>query len=142
MGYTNPQVQRQDLIAGYNSELLPVIPLNAGATATVSGVQFENLHNLGAVLIVTTANHNSTSTFTPSLQMLGPDGSTWISIWTAAAAINTNTTTVYAFYAQSAMTDFIATEKKNLAIPRRFRVIATYGGAGAFDVQADMYLLA
>lgn len=142
MPYTNPQVQRQDLLAGYNSELINAIPLTAGATGTVNGVQQENLQNLGLVLIVTTANRTSTITYTPSLQMLMPDGSTWYSIWTAAAAINSNASTVYAFYAQSALTDFIATEKKNIAIPRRFRVILTVGSSGSMDVQADYYMIA
>jgi hypothetical protein len=131
----------QELSQGWASELLPVIPLSAGASATVNGPSQVNKYWLGMVLIVTTANRTSTITFTPTIQMLGPDGSTWINIWAAAAAIAANATTVYAFYAQSVLADFVSTEHKNIAIPRTFRVIATLGSTGTMDIRADAYML-
>ena len=143
-GYSNVQQLREDLNAGRASELVAAVPLTSGALATFNGPTQENQFWLGTILIVTTSTLVGAGTWKPSIQMLLPDGSTWTNLWQAGAVISTATTTLYAFYSQSGLTDIIATEKKNIAIPRRWRIQMTYGGNGTTDtmaVRADNYML-
>jgi hypothetical protein len=134
----------QQVNNGFASDLLPVVPLKATALASFAGPEQTNRFWLGLVLAVNTVNLVGSGTWKPSIQTLMADQSTWFTIWQATTAISTATNTIYAFYAQSTLSDFTSTEHKNIAIPKVWRVYMTYGGNGTsdtLDVRADAYML-
>lgn len=125
-----------------------------GATATVNGPDLFIPNTKGLTLVVVTANRASTGTFTPVLQMKLPaiatlqqaayadprkayaDSSTYVTLWTAAAAIAANGTVVYQLAQNGVSAASGITESKQLMLPAALRFSFTYGGAGAFDLTA------
>lgn len=97
------------------------------ATRTSEGILNVNGRNLS--LIVVTANKiGTTATYTPSLQTTYNGGTTWFTIWTAAAALTANGTVLYTF--GPGCETGAGTETENVGIPiyRDMRVVITVGG--------------
>ena len=78
-----------------------IIQLFPSAARTVS-VQSEEQKNTGEyrgiLLIVKSTAVTDTPTITPSIQAYEPISATWVTIWTAAAAIASATATTYLLY--------------------------------------------
>lgn len=125
--------------------------------ATVVGPIEYNPAGALVTLTLVAANRASTATWTPSLQLVLPDPTlmaqaqgtdplfpyqspganpSFVTVWTAAAAVAANGTTVYQFNDNAQPGTTQLTEGKCLLVPPVYRWVFTYGGAGAFDLQA------
>lgn len=122
-----------------------LIALTANSIATVTGDLLTDLGKYGRSMILTVvlADKQGTVTFTPKIQKLLKDGSTYVDYWIAAAALSANGSYNYVIGRDAAtMTggSLGIVEARNIPLPRDFRVVLTYSGAGSgnsFDCYAE-----
>lgn len=112
--------------------------LGSFATRTSGDLDLRQVKSL--LLTVVLANKAGTVTFTPSIQRKLKNGS-YVTYWTAAAAISANSTTTYAFGQAAVATLAALTEKLEVPIPMTARVVLTVAGAGdgnEFDTYVEL----
>ena len=107
-----------------------VLAAEAGSIADRTSDGFKNAGAKSLILTVVLANKVGTVTFTPVVQMKLPNG-TWVTIWTAAAALSTAGTYVYELNRDTHASASGITESKVVALPHDWRVFLDYTGAGA-----------
>lgn len=108
------------------------------ATRTSSALDWRQVQS--AILTVVLANKAGTVTFTPSIQRQLKNG-TWVTWWTAAAALSANGTVAYAFGRGAVATLAAMTEKIEQPLPMTVRVVLTVSGAGdgnEFDTYVEV----
>ena len=108
-----------------------ILPAQLQSTATRTSQMQRNMNLDGILLSVVTANEAATASFTPSIKTLDAFG-TVITLWTAAAAITTDTTSVYSI-SPNAFTNTSFTQVANLVLPRIWYLVLTYAGTPATD---------
>ena len=114
----------------------------ANSVATVTGSDIVNYNGKALRLIITFADKQGTVDFTPKVQGKTAGG-TYYDIWTAAAAVSANSVVVYDISPYAVSTATGVTESKIAIVPRTFRVVLTYNGAGAgnsFDILGEYEL--
>ncbi len=99
----------------------------ATAATRTSGIKFTP-DAKGLLIMVSIGTLTTTPTFLPSLQVRGGDGS-WVTIWTAAAAIAAAGQTSYMLYPGALNGDF--TEVDGIAVPGSWRFVLTFGSTGS-----------
>lgn len=106
----------------------PLLASQVGTTATRTSNSFYN-EGRGVHLHLNTANKvGATATYTLSLAIRFPDG-TFVTIWTAAAAVTANGDANYILY--PAAVAGTGTEKVNLATGGVYRVVLAAASADA-----------
>ena len=112
-----------------NSEI--TLLASAARTATTATAAQTNTTGRGLILYVDITARAASTTLTPSLQTKDPVGGEWITIWTAAAALNSsNTTVAYSFYpSPSADAANLYTEAVDLLLPRTWRINVVHSDA-------------
>ena len=118
------------------------IAQTADSIATVTGSDITSHNGRLLRLIITFADKQGTVTFTPKLQGKTAGG-TYYDSWTAAAAVSANSVVVYDISPYAVSTANGVTESKIAQVPRVFRVVLTYSGAGAgnsFDILGEYEL--
>lgn len=133
---------------GYNSTaainerintITPVTLLASAARTVTTNSSDQTNYNWRGLLLFVDVSNAGTGSITPSLQIKDSISGVYKTIWTAAAALIANGTTVYAFY-PSALAAGIATEVINAIIGRTWRLVVTANNANSvtYSVSADM----
>lgn len=107
-----------------NNHEVTVLAVSARVTSTNSSAVI-NYNHSGMALFVDLSARAGTTTLTPTIQIQEPISSTWVSIWTAAAPINSSdTTVVYSFHPGNPGTDAASlyTEEVEIVLPRTWRM--------------------
>ncbi|MDP2661290.1 MAG: hypothetical protein Q8R28_11245 [Dehalococcoidia bacterium] len=116
----------------------------AGTVATRTGAAQVNNGARGIHLRVAISAYTD-STYTPSIQVLSADGSTWVTIWTAAAGLASAVTGLYQLYPGNvAGSGSQYTAISGIALPTgQFRIVLAWvtSGAGAGATTLVDYLL-
>lgn len=124
-----------------NKSQLEVLASEAGSFATRTSGEFDFRQVQSMILTVVLANKLGTVTFTPSIQRKLKNG-TWLTWWTAAAALSANNTGAgYMFGRGAGGTITGAVEKIESPIPSYCRFVLTVTGAGdgnEFDTYAEV----
>ena len=126
-----------------NAEL--TIMASAARTITPSNSADQINYNWrGFVLFVNVTARASAVTLTPSIQSRDPVGGDYITVWTAAAAINTADGSVAYLFYPSPNTDAgsLYTEEIDLLVSRTWRVRMVHSTTGSitYSVAASMLL--
>ncbi len=131
-----------EVASGFFPTSLPVLSQNlpqanilasqTATNATRNSGDLNNIAGLGLLLRCRVSAMAGTPTFTPSIDWKTPSGN-YSTIWTAAAAINTNTNTLYSIYPGIGAVNGSFTEIAGVHIPRTLRVNLTYAGTPASD---------
>lgn len=125
-----------------NKSQLEVLAAELGSFATRTSAEFDLRTVQAMILTVVLANKLGTVTFTPSIQRKLKNG-TWVTWWTAAAALNAAGTTAYVFGRGATGTLAAMTEKIEMPIPMKCRFVLTVAGAGdgnEFDTYVEVDL--
>jgi hypothetical protein len=123
-----------------NKSQLVVLPTELGSFATRTSGEFDFRKVQSMILTIVLANKAGTVTFTPAIQRKLANG-TWVTWWTAAAALSANGTVGYMFGRGGGGTITGATEKIESPIPSYCRFVLTVSGAGdgnEFDTYAEV----
>ncbi len=110
----------------------------AAGIATLTSAPFKNRFARGLQIAVKLANKVGLATVTPSLQFKMKDG-TWVTLWTAAAALSANGTAVYQITPVAVSTASGITESKIAMLPLDLRVVLTFGGTTGAGNSYDSY---
>lgn len=112
-----------------NDEL--TVLASAARTATTNSSDQLNHNHRGIILFVDITARAAATTLTPNLQVKEPVGGNYITIWTAAAALNSADTTVAYLFYPSALADAAAlyTEAVDLTFGFTWRVAMTHSDA-------------
>jgi len=97
----------------------------------------------GLVVFADVTGRDGSTTLTPNLQMQDPVGEGWVTVWTAAAAINSaDTTLAYLFY-PSGLADAAAlyTEGVDMTIARTWRWTMTHSDTGVITYSVGCSLI-
>ena len=116
---------------GQNTSWFTVLPAALLSTATRTSNIMYNPSAKGMILSITTANEVGTCSFTPKICTLDAFG-TVITLWTAAAAITTDTTSTY-FISETTFTNASFTAVVATVLPRSWYLVLTYSGTPASD---------
>jgi len=112
------------------------------ATPTIEGQA--NTRHRGMILIVNITARAAATTLTPGLKALDPISGESVTIWTAAAAINSGDATVAYLFYPSPNTDAASlfTEAVDMVIPTRWQAVMTHGDTDSitYSVAAMMIL--
>jgi hypothetical protein len=110
------------------------------ATQTVGGA---NNRHRGMVLVVNVTARAVATTLTPSLQLLDPASGEALTIWTAAAAINSGDVTVAYLFYPSPLADAacLYTEAVDMAVPTRWQVTITHGDANSITYSVSVIMI-
>jgi len=125
----------------FNDEKILLASAARIATPTISP-QANNSHR-GMILVVNVTARGVATTLTPGLQLRDPVSGEYVTIWTAAAAINTaNATVAYLFY-PSPLADAacLYTEAVDMAIPTQWRAVMTHSDANSITYSVCAMLL-
>lgn len=107
----------------------------ASAATRTSASQTTPPNAKGIILRVKTASGASTPSFTPKIQRKAVIGSdVWEDYWTAAAAITTDTTSLYILYPAASGGNVV--EVDGVPIPHEWRLVLTRNSGNA-DTEAD-----
>lgn len=112
------------------------------SVATLTSSDITNYNGRSLRLIISFTDKKGTVDFTPKVQGKSKGGS-YYDIWTAAAAVSAASVVVYDLNPFAVATANGVTESKICQIPRVFRVVLTYNGAGAgnsFDILGEYEL--
>lgn len=116
----------------------------AARTATTNSPDQTNYNHRGLILFVDVTARAAATTLTPNLQVKEPVGGNYITIWTAAAAINSADTTVAYLFYPSALADAaeLYTEAVDLTLGRTWRLAMTHsdGNSVTYSVSCSMIL--
>ena len=101
---------------------------SAGRITTTNTSTQANYTHLGLLLFVDVTSRAGSTTLTPNLQVQEPVGDNWITVWTAAAAINSSDTTIAYLFYPSGLADAAAlyTEAVDMTIGRTWRATVTH----------------
>ena len=121
-----------------------VILASAARIATPTCPGMANTRHRGMILVVNVTARAVATTLTPALQLLDPVSGEAVTIWTAAAAINSaNATFTYLFY-PSPLADAacLYTEALDMVIPTRWQAVVTHSDVNSvtYSVCAMMIL--
>jgi len=126
----------------FNDEL--ALLASAARTATTNSEPQANNSHRGMILVVNVTARAAATTLTPALQLRDLVSGEYVTIWTAAAAINTGDATVAYLFYPSPNTDAASlyTEAVDMVIPTRWRAVMTHGDADSitYSVAAMMIL--
>lgn len=116
---------------------------SAARTATVEVGESNNRHR-GMILVVNITARAGATTLTPSLQVLDPVSGRAITIWTAAAVIDTGDATIAYLFYPSPNTDAASLyqEAVDLVVPTRWQLTMVPSDANSvtYSVAAMMIL--
>jgi hypothetical protein len=104
-------------------------------TADVRSDVQKNLHAQGLLLEIITSAGSGSPIFTPVLETVDPDGNK-IALWTAAATITTNTSTIFLFYPGAASDADGVTEDADMPIPREWNLFLDWTSGTSVTVVA------
>ena len=110
-------------------ELLSVLAAEVDTVATRTCKGMVSKSHRGLILLVDITNLASSPTFTPLLQVRR--GASWVTIWTAAAALSANGLAAYLLYPGTAAANY--TEYEDMVLPMEYRIGLTYAGNGTTD---------
>lgn len=101
---------------------------SAGRITTTNASAQTNFYHVGLTLFVDITGRAGSTTLTPNIQVQEPVGDNWITIWTAAAAINSSDTTLAYLFYPSGLADAAAlyTEAVDMTIARTWRAAVTH----------------
>lgn len=109
--------------------------------AYTSATQF-NHQARGMLVFVDVTAETATASVTPSVQVSFDDGATWVTFWTAAAAIEATGDFLYMIYPiLDASADGAATESVALPLPRCWRWVMTHADTDALTYSVTAQLL-
>lgn len=111
------------------------------AQAYTSDAQ-NNHQATGMLVFVDVTAETDTASVTPSLQASFDAGTTWVTCWTAAAAVEATGDFTYMFYPGIlASADGAFTESLNMPLPRCWRWVMTHADADALTYSVTAQLL-
>lgn len=117
---------------------------SAARTATTNTTDQVNYNHRGLILFVDVTARAASTTLTPNLQVKEVVGGNYITVWTAAAAINSSDTTIAYLFYPSALADAaeLYTESVDLTIGRTWRIAMTHSDTDSitYSVSAAMIL--
>jgi hypothetical protein len=116
---------------------------SAARTATTNSADQVNYNHRGLILFVDVTARAGTTTLTPSLQVKEPVGSNYITVWTAAAAINSADTTIAYLFYPSGLTDAanLYTEAVDLVLSRTWRLVMTHSDGSSITYSASCAMI-
>lgn len=144
IGSSHPYLYNGVNLDSYTNNVELTLLASAARTATTPTPDQTNYNWRGLVLFIDVTARAGATTLTPSLQIKDPIGGDYITVWTAAAAINTaDGSFAYLFY-PSPLADAaeLYTEAVDLTIPRTWRVNVVHsdGSSITYSVAAGMIL--
>lgn len=126
-----------------NTGPFTVLVSEAGSIATRTSDPFKNKGYRALQLTVVLANKAGAATVRPSLQRKMANG-TWVTYWTAAAALSANGTVTY-IITPNVLPTYTMTEAKIGPVPWENRVVLTFGGTtgagNSYDTLAEAELV-
>lgn len=112
---------------------------SAARTVETTSEAFSNLGARGILLVVNTPAVAATAEITPSIQAYDYTSGAWYTIWTAAAAISTETGSSYLLYPGASGGNFV--EVDGIPLPARWRLSVAVANAEEVTYSVGAHLL-
>jgi len=102
-----------------------------------------NTRHRGMILVVNVTAQAVATTLTPALQLLDPVSGEAVTIWTAAAAVNTADATIAYLFYPSPLADAacLYTEAVDMVVPTKWRAVITHSDANSITYSVAAMLI-
>ena len=116
---------------------------SSGRVTTTNASTQTNYWHRGLTLFVDVTGRDGSTTLTPNLQVQEPVGDNWITVWTAAAAINSADTSIAYLFYPSGLADAaeLYTEAVDITIGRTWRATVTHNDTDPITYTASCSMM-